>query len=65
MSASLYWWNHLVIPVSGTVAPIAPVRASRIAVFSRGICRGLNGWIHIGGHIGVGESRVGLTPFWV
>lgn len=42
----------MVIPISGTVAPIAHVRASRVAVFSRGICRGLNGWIHIGGHIG-------------
>jgi len=66
-----YWWNHLVITISVTVVPVAPVwnhliiriivtvvsiasvRANRIAVFSRGICRGLNGWIRMGGHIGV------------
>jgi hypothetical protein len=48
-----YWWNHLIIPNSVTFVPLAPVRASRIAVFSRGICSGLNGWIHMGGHIGV------------
>lgn len=22
---SLYWWNHLIIPISVTIAPIAPV----------------------------------------
>lgn len=54
MSAPLlYWWNHLIIPMSVTVVPIVSVRTSRIAVFSRGNCRGLNGWIRMGGHIGV------------
>ena len=54
MSAPLScWWNHLIIPISVIVVPIASVRASTICVFSRGICRGLNGWIRMGGHIGV------------
>jgi len=36
-------WDHFIIHISVTVVPISSVRASRIAVFSRGICRGLNG----------------------
>jgi hypothetical protein len=48
-----YLWNHLIIPSSVTFVPIVPVRASWIFVFSGGICSGLNGWIHMGGHIGV------------
>jgi len=46
-------WDHFIIYISVTVVPIDFVRVSRIAVFSRGICRGLNGWIRMGDHIGV------------
>ena len=54
MSAPLsYWWCHLIIHISVTVVSIASVRADRIAVFSRGICRELNGWIRMGAHIGL------------
>jgi hypothetical protein len=48
-----YWWNHLIIPFSVTVVTIASVRESRIDVLSRGICRGLNVSIRMGGYIGV------------
>jgi len=35
------WWDHV------TVTP----EASRIAVFSSGTCKGLNGWIPVGGQV--------------
>lgn len=47
------WCAHV------TVTP----EASRIAVFRSGICRGLKGWIPVGGHIDP-SSIVGDNLLW-
>ena len=46
-------WNRLIIPIIVTVVVIASVRECRIDVFSKLICRRLNIWIGMGGHIRV------------
>lgn len=55
-----YWWNHLIIPINASVVPIASVRESSIAVFSTGICRGVE-WLDSYGRSQRGVSRVGLA----
>jgi hypothetical protein len=47
------WWAHV------TVFP----DANKIAVFSKGICRGLNGIILVGGHVEP-NSIVGDSLLW-
>jgi len=43
-----------------TVSP----EASRIAVFSKGTCIGLNGWIHVGGQVDP-SSVDGDSLLWI
>lgn len=51
--SSRLWCAHV------TVTP----EASRMAVFRRGTCRGLNGWIPVGGHVDP-NSIVGDSLLW-